>query len=95
MIALDLKLGKFKAVYKGQMELYLRWLEKNEMEPGEEAPLGLLLCAEGNKEQIELLQLDQSGIRVAEYLTQLQDKKLLQQKLHSAIAISKKQMENK
>ncbi|SEA14538.1 Predicted nuclease of restriction endonuclease-like (RecB) superfamily, DUF1016 family [Arachidicoccus rhizosphaerae] len=95
MIAIDLKLGKFKAAYKGQMELYLRWLEKNEMEPGEEAPLGLLLCAEGNKEQIELLQLDQSGIRVAEYLTQLPDKKLLQQKLHSAIEMSKKQMENK
>lgn len=95
MIAIDLKLGKFKAAYKGQMELYLRWLEKNEMEPGEEAPLGLLLCAEGNKEQIELLQLDQSGIRVAEYLTQLPDKRLLQQKLHRAIEISKKQMESK
>ena len=95
MIGIDLKLGKFKAAYKGQMELYLRWLEKNEMEPGEEPPLGLLLCAEGNQEQIELLQLDQSGIRVAKYLTQLPNKKLLQQKLHSAIEMSKKQMENK
>lgn len=95
MIAIDLKLGKFKPGYKAQMELYLRWLEQNEMEPGEKAPLGLLLCTEGNKEQIELLQLHKSGIKVAEYLTQLPDKKLLQQKLHKAIEISKKQMENK
>ena len=61
LIAIDLKLGRFKAQYKGQMELYLRWLEKNEMEPGEESPLGLLLCTEGSEEQIELLQLDKSG----------------------------------
>jgi len=72
------------------MELYLRWLERYEMEPREKTPLGLLLCTEGNKEQIELLQLDKSGIKIAEYLIQLPDKKLLQQKLHSAIAMSKK-----
>lgn len=53
LIAVDLKLGRFKAQYKRQMELYLRWLEKNEMEPGEESPLGLLLCTEGNEEQME------------------------------------------
>ena len=81
LIAIDLKLGKFKAGYKSQMELYLRWLEKNEMQQGEEMPLGLLLCAEGSKEQIELLQLDQAGIKVAEYLTELPSKKILQQKL--------------
>lgn len=95
LIAIDLKLGKFKAAYKAQMELYLRWLEKNEMQPGEETPIGLILCAEGNKEQIELLQLHKAGIKVAEYLTELPSKKLLQQKLHQAIEISKKIMENK
>jgi predicted nuclease of restriction endonuclease-like (RecB) superfamily len=94
LVAIDLKLGKFKAKYKAQMELYLRWLEKNEMQSGEEVPIGLILCAEGNKEQIELLQLDKAGIKVAEYLTELPDKKLLQQKLHQAIEISKKQIEN-
>ncbi len=94
LVAIDLKLGKFKAKYKAQMELYLRWLEKNEMQSGEEIPIGLILCAEGNKEQIELLQLDKAGIKVAEYLTELPDKKLLQQKLHQAIEISKKQIEN-
>jgi predicted nuclease of restriction endonuclease-like (RecB) superfamily len=95
LIAIDLKLGKFKASYKSQMELYLRWLEKNEMEAGEEMPIGLILCAEGNKEQIELLQLHKSGIKIAEYLTELPSKKLLQRKLHQAVAISKKQIENK
>lgn len=94
LIAIDLKLGKFKAAYKGQMELYLRWLEKNEMQKGEQTPLGLILCAEGNKEQIELLQLEQTGIRIAEYLTELPDKKLLRQKLHNAIEQNKKRLDN-
>lgn len=77
LIAVDLKLGRFKAQYKGQMELYLRWLEKNEMEPGEESPLGLLLCTEGSEEQIELLQLDKSGIKVAQYMTELPPRDVL------------------
>ena len=94
LVAIDLKLGKFKAAYKAQMELYLRWLEKNEMQSGEQMPIGLILCAEGNKEQIELLQLNKSGIKVAEYLTELPSKKLLQQKLHQAVEISKKHIEN-
>ena len=94
LIAIELKLGKFKAAYKGQMELYLRWLEKNESQADEEKPLGLILCAEGNHEQIELLQLQRSGIRAAEYLTELPDKKVLKQKLHSAIEKSKKRLEN-
>ncbi len=94
LIALELKLGKFKAAYKSQMELYLRWLEKNEMQDGEETPLGLILCAEGNKEQIELLQLDKAGIKIAEYFTELPDEKLLRAKLHQTIEFSKKQIEN-
>ena len=91
----DLKLGKFKASYKGQMELYLRWLEKNEMQEGEETPLGLILCAAGNDEQVELLQLHKAGIKVAEFMTELPSKKLLQQKLHKAVELSKKRMEHK
>lgn len=94
LVAIDLKLGKFKAAYKAQMELYLRWLEKHEMESGEEPPIGLILCAEGNKEQIELLQLGKSGIKVAEYLTELPDKGLLQQKLHTLIETERKRIEN-
>lgn len=93
LIAVELKLGKFKASYKGQMELYLRWLEKNEMQQGEETPLGLILCAAGNDEQVELLQLHKAGIKVAEFMTELPSKKLLQQKLHSVVELSKKRME--
>ena len=85
LVAMELKLGRFKAAYKGQMELYLRWLEKNEVQPGEERPLGLILCAEGGHEQIELLQLDNSGIKVARYLTELPSKKLLQRELRLSL----------
>lgn len=85
LIAIDLKLGKFKAQYKGQMELYLRWLEAHEMEPGEESPLGLLLCTEGSNEQIELLQLDKAGIKVAQYMTELPPKELLQRQLQQGL----------
>ena len=67
MVAIELKLGSFDAAYKGQMELYLRWLYKYERRPGEEPPIGLILCGEENREQIELLQLDLSEISVGEY----------------------------
>lgn len=90
LVAIDLKLGKFEAGFKGQMELYLRWLEKYETVEGENKPIGLILCASKNKEHIELLQLEQSNIKVAEYLTQLPDLKLLEEKLHRAIEIAKR-----
>jgi predicted nuclease of restriction endonuclease-like (RecB) superfamily len=93
LIAIELKLGKFKAAYKGQMELYLRWLEKYEKEPGEEIPLGLILCAGKTSEQIELLQLDKSGIKVAEYMTELPKRELLEQKLHKAVELARKRLE--
>lgn len=85
MIAVDLKLGKFKAEYKGQMELYLRYLDRYEREPGEEEPLGLILCTEGNRERIELLQLDAAGIRVANYLTELPPKEVLIKQLQISL----------
>ena len=85
LVAIELKLGKFKAAYKGQMELYLRWLEKHEMESGEETPIGLLLCTEGSEEQIELLQLDATGIRVAQYMTELPSRALLHQQLQKIV----------
>ena len=94
LIAIDLKLGKFKAQYKGQMELYLRWLEAHEMEPGEEQPLGLLLCTEGGDEQIELLQLDKSGIKVAQYMTELPSKELLQRQIHKGLEAARQRWDN-
>jgi len=93
LIAIDLKLGRFEASYKGQMELYLRWLDKHERRSAnEESPIGLILCSESNREQVELLQLDQGEIRVAEYLTALPKKKLLASKLHEAVAYARKQL---
>jgi predicted nuclease of restriction endonuclease-like (RecB) superfamily len=85
LVAIELKTGNFKAEYKGQMELYLRWLDRYDREPHEEAPLGIILCAGKKQEQIELLELDQSGIHVAEYLTVLPPIELLQAKLRSAV----------
>jgi len=93
LVAIELKLGKFKPAYKAQMELYLRWLEKFEMQSGEDIPIGLILCAEGNNEQIELLQLDKAGIKVAEYITDLPSKQILKQKLHQAIKVSRQRIE--
>ena len=78
LVAIELKLDKFKPAYKGQMELYLRWLEKYEMQPEEETPLGLILCAGKSNEQIELMQLEKSGIRVSQYLTELPPRKILE-----------------
>jgi predicted nuclease of restriction endonuclease-like (RecB) superfamily len=92
LVAIELKLGKFQAQDKGQMELYLRWLDKYERREGEESPLGLILCAEKTAEHIELLQLETSGIRVAEYLTELPPRPLLEAKLHEAIRLAREQI---
>ena len=94
LIAIDLKLGHFKAEYKGQMELYLRWLAKHEQEADEQPPLGLILCAGKKQEQIELLELDQSSIHVAEYLTELPSKAVLEARLHSAIESARQRVIN-
>jgi len=89
LVAIDLKLDKFKAAYKGNMELYLRWLEKNEQREGENKPIGLILCSEKSTEQIKYLMLDNNeDIKVAEYLTKLPDKKVLEQKLKKAIELA-------
>jgi predicted nuclease of restriction endonuclease-like (RecB) superfamily len=93
LVLVELKLGKFEAAHKGQIELYLRWLEKYEIEPGEETPLGLILCAEGGHEQIELLQLDHVGVRVAKYLTELPSRQVLEKQLHRAVEQATKRVE--
>lgn len=85
LIVIDLKLGKFQASDKGQMELYLAWLEKYEMIVNENKPLGLILCANKNEEHVELMQLEKSNIKIAEYLTHLPEIKLLESKLQQSI----------
>lgn len=91
LVAIDLKIGKFKPKHKAQMDLYLRWLQKNEMQDGEQKPIGLLLCSEGNTEHIELLMLDEKDIKVAQYLTELPSKAWFADKLQRALKIAKAQ----
>lgn len=91
LIAVELKLESFQPAHVGQMELYLRWLDKHERAPGEEAPIGLILCAAADAEQVELLQLDAKSIRVSEYLTALPPLPLLRERLHQAIEHAREQ----
>ncbi|MEI8174137.1 MAG: PDDEXK nuclease domain-containing protein [Deltaproteobacteria bacterium] len=92
LIAIDLKIGEFDAAFKGQMELYLAWLEKYESVEGENPPIGLILCAGKNPEHVELLQLHRSNIKVADYFTVLPPKAVLLDKLHKAIAIAQNRL---
>ncbi len=94
LVVIELKLGDFEPAHKGQMELYLRWLNKYERRSGEEAPMGLILCAGKSQEQIELLELGLSGIHVAEYLTALPSKEVLREKLHKAIVQARQRLDN-
>lgn len=89
LVAVELKLGKFRPEHKGQMELYLRWLDRYERQEGENSPIGLILCTGKKQEQIELLELCSAGIHVAEYLTELLPKQLLQEKFQRAIALAR------
>lgn len=93
LVGIELKLDRFEPEHKGQMEWYLRWLDKNERRPGEEKPIGIILCAYKDEEDVEYLELDQSGIHVSQYLTQLPPKKIMEEKLHAAIASAKQQHE--
>lgn len=93
LIAIELKLGKFEAAHKGQMELYLRWLHKYEKQEDENPPVGLILCAESSREQVELLEMHQDGIVVAEYWTDLPPKKQLEQKIHSLLIEARERLE--
>jgi predicted nuclease of restriction endonuclease-like (RecB) superfamily len=93
LVAIELKLGKFEAQHKGQMELYLKWLDKYEKKEDELPPVGLILCAESSREQIELLEMHKDGIMVAEYWTELPPRKQLEQKIHSILIEAKERME--
>jgi predicted nuclease of restriction endonuclease-like (RecB) superfamily len=95
LVAIDLKIGEFEAGFKGQMELYLRYLEKHEKVEGENMPIGLILCTGKSEEHIELMQLNKSNIRVADYLTLLPPQKLLQEKLHKAVEIARQKLAHK
>jgi len=92
LVAVELKLGRFEASHKGQMQLYLGWLDKYERQEGEEAPVGLILCSESGREEIELLKLDRDGIVVAEYWTTLPPKKEFEKKIHAILAETRERL---
>ena len=95
LVLIELKLGAFEPEHKGQVELYLRWLKKNEMCEGEDDPIALILCAEKSQETVELMELDKGSIHVAQYLTKMPPKKLLEEKLAIAIENAKEQLEQR
>jgi predicted nuclease of restriction endonuclease-like (RecB) superfamily len=95
LVAIELKLGHFKAAYMGQMSLYLKWLNRYERQEGEEAPIGIILCTEANRGQIELLELDKAGIAVAEYWTDLPPKKQFERKIKEIMAEAKERLERR
>ena len=89
LVAVELKLEQFQPAHKGQMELYRRWLDQYDRAAGEESPIGLILCASANAEQVELMDLSSANIRVAEYLAHIPDMALLQRELHRAVALAR------
>lgn len=91
-VIIELKLGKFKAADKGQVELYLRWIEKYELQEGENSPIGIILCSEKTSEHVELLQLEKSGIRVAQFLTALPSKDIFERELHKSIKMAREKI---
>lgn len=89
LVAIELKLNRFEPADMGQMEFYLRWLEKYEKRPGENAPIGLILCSSKNHEDVELVRLSRRGIQISEYMTQLPPRHLLEKKLHEAVHLAR------
>ncbi len=93
LVLIELKLGEFKPEYKGQVELYLKWLAKHEQQADENPPIAILLCSSKDSEVIELMELEQDDIHVSEYWLQLPPKEVLQEKLHKAIEEAKLRFE--
>ena len=92
LVVIELKIGDFKPADSGQIELYLRWLDRHERQPSEEAPLGIILCAGKKRETVEYLDLDARGIHVAEYLTELPPREVLEERLHRAIEAARNRL---
>ena len=95
LVAVELKLGVFKAAFKGQMELYLKWLDRYERVDGEESPIGIILCASASREKIEMLEMDKAGIAVAEYLTHLPSKAEFEMKIKQILSETKERLERR
>ena len=82
LVAIDLKIGTFTAADKGQMDLYLSWLKEHDWRRGENEPVGLILCTSARRQHVELLlRYGPHKMKVAEYLTRLPDKRVLEERL--------------
>ena len=92
LVAVDLKIGNFKAAHKAQMELYLAWLDEYAREAGEEAPIGIILCASANRKKVEMLKMDRAGIAVSEYWTELPPKNVFEQKINEIMEEAKERL---
>jgi len=95
LLTVELKLGTFKAAYKGQMELYLAWLDEYEKQEGEEAPIGIILCASANRKKVEMLKMDKAGIAVAEYWTELPPKAIFEKKIKEIMQEAQERLERR
>jgi len=93
LVAIELKIGKFVPQYKGQMEFYLKWLNKYERQDDENEPIGIILCTKASRNQIELMELDKSGIAVAEYWTNLPPKEEFERKINEILIEAKERLE--
>lgn len=85
MVVVELKTTHFKLSHKGQMEFYLRWLDKHEKRGDDKPPIGIILCSEKGQQEVELFDLDENGIHVAEYWTELPSKKALEAKIQEIV----------
>jgi hypothetical protein len=95
LIVIELKIGEFKPADSGQVELYLRWLDRHERQPDEQQPLAIILCAGKKRETIEILDLDSSGIHVAEYLTELPPREVLRERFHRALLAARARLDHR
>lgn len=89
LVAIELKVGRFEPEYLGKLSFYLEALDRDHKKPHENPAIGVLLCANKDDEVVEYaLSRSLSPALIAEYQTQLPDKKLLQAKLHEFYALN-------
>jgi predicted nuclease of restriction endonuclease-like (RecB) superfamily len=89
LVAIELKVGRFEPEYLGKLGFYLEALDRDARKLHENPAIGLLLCASKDSEVVEYaLSRTLSPALIAEYQTQLPDKKLLAAKLHEFYALN-------
>jgi len=82
LVAIELKIGEFKASYVGQMQKYLAALDEKVKMPDEKESVGLILCKSKNHEEVKFaLAKTVSPVKVATYKIKLPDKKLILKRL--------------